>query len=339
MMNEPVAHERWWSEHKVYNGCAPAFKEFAKMVIDHGVQALYTPFAGTDATVLSMLSKCTGLPWYFFCHAQDLFTHMFDFTRVKLSTAAGIFCISEYNKKYILEQGRLALPDPRFTEARKSLPNKVHLRRVNHYQEPGMDDIRPWYEGFKYIYSAGRICEMKGYEHSLRAFKRVLNKFPDIHYIITGGGLPHDVAKIENLIKELEIEDRVHLKGHVTNTDVISHIKGAEFTLLTSIITDDGDKEGLPTFFVESMFQSTPVIGTDYSGIPDIIEHEVNGMLCDPKAQWDIGDAMIKLLKTKENKPDEWDSMCKAARKTAESKFDNNANIEILLSTIFNENV
>jgi glycosyltransferase involved in cell wall biosynthesis len=53
----------------------------------------------------------------------------------------------------------------------------------------------------------------------------------------------------------------------------------------------------LPTVIIESLALGTPVIATDFAGIPEIIAHDVTGLLVVPDNYRELASAMILLYK------------------------------------------
>lgn len=237
----------------------PVFEELIGRMKEDGITKLYSPFASVGADFCMMISHHTGIPYYFECHSYDLFT--MDFIKPKLDTVSGVFSISEYNKKYMVDE--LGCD-----------PEKIKIKRVNFISDD--KGIEPPDVPYDYVFSAGRLCEMKAFHNAINAFAKFHILHPDVHYIIAGDGGKYE--ELVELVTELNLEDYVHFMGHVDNAKVIAYIKGCKFSMLTSI-TSQGDREGIPTFFIESMNQGTPCIGTDYSGIPELIEDGVNGYL------------------------------------------------------------
>lgn len=289
-----------------------SFPIFEKLIDDmtaRNIIKLYAPFSNLGCEIALMLSHHMSIPYYFSCHSHDLFC-MFGYNRLKAERATGIFSISEFNKKFIMSE--YGIPS-----------EKIMVKRVNHLPDTG---IPPMDLGHPYIFGAGRLIPMKGFNYSIRAFKKLRNKFPDLHYYIAGSGISED--EIKSLIFELGLEDYVHLIGHVDNNTVLSYIKGCSFTILSSITSDDGDMEGIPTFFIESMACGVPSIGTNYSGIPELIKNGKNGYLTMPKSIKDIAYKMSKLYKTlQSNKND----IYKNCIDTISQKFNNESNTNILL--------
>ena len=44
----------------------------------------------------------------------------------------------------------------------------------------------------------------------------------------------------------------------------------------------DNDRDGIPNVLVEAMAAGAPVVATGVSGIPELVEDEVNGLLVEP---------------------------------------------------------
>ena len=71
--------------------------------------------------------------------------------------------------------------------------------------------------------------------------------------------------------------------------------RGTVFCLPCKIV-DDGDRDGIPNVLAEAMAMEMPVVSTDISGIPEIVENGVNGLLVPQKDPRSLADALERLL-------------------------------------------
>lgn len=299
-------------------------KQYVEKLIAHmlttGITKIYAPFAAGDATKAMMVSHHTGIPYYFTAHALDLFTNYY-YTQGKKETVEHVFTISEYNKKYMIET--CGFPQ-----------EKITVKRVN-FLAPDEASIKSKNLKYKYIFSAGRLTEMKGHEYTIKAFNMFHNVFPDIKYLIAGNGELD--SELRQLVRDLELEQHVIFLGHVSNNDVLEYVKQAEFCILSSIEMENKDKEGLPTCFVESMSLGTPCVGTNYSGIPELIDHGINGMLTMEKNVHDIFEKMTDLCRMISK--DTGNSISEKCKTKIDSMFDNKKNINLLVDHLSGEQV
>jgi colanic acid/amylovoran biosynthesis glycosyltransferase len=84
------------------------------------------------------------------------------------------------------------------------------------------------------------------------------------------------------------------------------------------VIGADGNRDGLPTVLLEAMALGTPCVATPVTGIPEVIEHEVTGLLVperDPRA---LAAALARVL----DDPDLRLGLAKAARDLVVTEFD-----------------
>src|SRR5205823_11766729 len=65
--------------------------------------------------------------------------------------------------------------------------------------------------------------------------------------------------------------------------------------VLPSLTTDSADIEDVPVAISEAMAAGLPVISTYHSGIPEIVEDGVNGLLVPERAVHALADAMCRL--------------------------------------------
>jgi len=112
------------------------------------------------------------------------------------------------------------------------------------------------------ILGVGRLTTQKRFDILIRAFEIVLKK-RDARLLILGEG--EERGNLENLIKQLGLEDVVDLNGFEANP--YAYMKRASVFVLSSAA------EGLPTALIEAMACGVPVVSTDCpSGPSEILE-------------------------------------------------------------------
>lgn len=144
----------------------------------------------------------------------------------------------------------------------------------------------------KAIVTAGRLMPQKNQKMMIRAFKKVVEEYPDYQLIIYGEGPSR--TELESLIAELELEKSVKLPGNTTK--LYDCIKNAELFVLSS------DYEGMPNALIEAMCMGLPVISTKVSGATDLIVDHENGLLVEVNDQSGFEEAMLELIEDSELK-------------------------------------
>ena len=99
-------------------------------------------------------------------------------------------------------------------------------------------------------------------------------------------------------------------------------------------ILDDGDRDGIPNVLVEAMAAGLPVVTTRVSGIPELVEDGVNGLLVDP----DDPDALAEALLRVHRDPDRRARLAAAGEATVRESFDGEVLAE-RMATLFREAV
>ena len=142
----------------------------------------------------------------------------------------------------------------------------------------------------KIILSVGRLTYQKGFDLLLDVANIVLKKHEDWKWIILGEG--EDRQILEDKIKTLKLEEKIILKGNVSNVD--DYYKATGIFVLTSRF------EGLPMTLLETKPFKLPVVSFDIkTGPNECILNNKNGYLI--KA-FDIEDMAEKINNLIENK-------------------------------------
>lgn len=61
-------------------------------------------------------------------------------------------------------------------------------------------------------------------------------------------------------------------------------------------VAPDGDRDGIPNVLAESMAMGLPVVATRISGIPELVENEITGLLVPPGQPAELAKSMLRLL-------------------------------------------
>ncbi len=142
---------------------------------------------------------------------------------------------------------------------------------------------------------AGRLDESKGLITLIQAMPLVLKRHPHIKLKIVGG-YPNSeqIKKWEGMVQNLELEKNVIFRSFQPRTKVLEEFSRSYITIVPSII------EAFGYVVIESFSVKTPVIGSNTSGISEIIRDGIDGFLFEPKHPEDLAVKIIKLL----NEPD-----------------------------------
>jgi glycosyltransferase involved in cell wall biosynthesis len=149
----------------------------------------------------------------------------------------------------------------------------------------------------EFILAAGRLAEKKGIEYLVMSMEHVIKKLPEAKLIIIGYG--PEKESLERLVKELKLEKNISFAGRVENKNLPKFYATADLFVGPSIVTKNGDTEGLGVVFLEALASGTCVIGSNVGGIPDIIKHDQTGMLVRQKNPMQLADTILKLMSNK----------------------------------------
>lgn len=90
------------------------------------------------------------------------------------------------------------------------------------------------------------------------------------------------------------------------------------------MITDSGDRDGIPNVLAEAMAMGLPVISNDVPNISELIEHPRNGILVKQKDPEALSSAIEELLHDSGKRED----IGRMARKKIEDEFNANEHIQ-----------
>jgi colanic acid/amylovoran biosynthesis glycosyltransferase len=132
------------------------------------------------------------------------------------------------------------------------------------------------------IVAVGRLVPKKGYPGLLAALAELVRRRVDITCRIVGGGDLRDSLAAQ--VAALGLGDIVTFLGSRTQTEVLEEYRKADVFVQASIITPDGDRDGIPNSVLEAMACGLPVVATEVAGIPEVVHHGTTGLLVHAEA-------------------------------------------------------
>ena len=135
----------------------------------------------------------------------------------------------------------------------------------------------PQQTGAPVFLAVGRCVEKKGFEYALRGFARLLQPHPKAQLHLVGDGPLR--AELEALSRSLGLESHVHFHGYLNQTQVQALREQSDIFLAPSVTAHDGDQEGIPVAVMEAMAAGLPVVSSQHTGIPELVQDGVSGYL------------------------------------------------------------
>ena len=170
------------------------------------------------------------------------------------------------------------------------------------------------------VLCVARIDPVKSHEDLLKAFAIIKKEYPNSKLVCVGNGsMSDDVlgirgqrrAKIQKLVKELDLEGDAIFLGNVPHKDIPRAYKMADVVVLPSKM------EGFGLSLTEAMAAGKPVVAYDVGGVSTQIEHGFNGFLTEKGDFTELAEKICELLGDRELKG----IMGERAKKIVEERF------------------
>ena len=177
------------------------------------------------------------------------------------------------------------------------------------------------------LFCCARLNPSKGHEELLTAVRLITDTGIDVELTIAGedeiGGKGYRQA-MENLIKELDLTQRVTLLGAVPEHRVKEELQRAHIFTLAS------HQEPLGVAIMEAMAMEVPVVATSAGGVPDLIATGQSGTLVDPGNPASLAAAILHTL----HNPSRSAAMGQRARITLGESYDVSKSARIMAARI-----
>ncbi len=157
------------------------------------------------------------------------------------------------------------------------------------------------------VIQVARLDYLKDHATAIRTMARLLAVCPRARLLLVGEG--PELAKLEALVQEQQLEARVHFLG--LRHDIPRLLSASDVFLLTSI------SEGIPVTLIEAMAAELPVVSTSVGGVPEVVVGGETGWLAP------AGDdaALARRLLCLADAPEAGRDLGRAGRRRAEVLF------------------
>ena len=246
-----------------------------------GFTHLHAHFANEPTSVGELARRLAGCRFSFTAHAKDIYLTDREELARKIAAADFVITCTGFNRNYLQEIARSRTP--------------IHLcyHGVDLSRFSGLEEFRERHPATPVILSVGRYCEKKGFAYLIQACHRLKQNGRRFVCRIVGFGPLQ--AQLGALIRDLALQDCVFLAGKMTQDKLIQEYRQADLFVLPCIVTDDGDRDGIPNVLVEAMAMRIPVVSTPVSGIVELVDPMENGLLA-PERNFEALSATIETL-------------------------------------------
>ncbi|MCH2144052.1 MAG: glycosyltransferase [Phycisphaerales bacterium] len=236
----------------------------------------------------------------------------------------------------LFQNGELFQPNSNFLRARMLENGAPEDRTVLH--RLGVDiDVFPYVDrdghaGPPRIVAVGRFVEKKGFTDLIDAAALLRDGGVAFRLEIAGDG-PLD-GSFKEQVKRLELEDLVHFPGWCDSNAVSHLLRSADLMAVPSVTARDGDTEGLPLTLVEAASTGLALVGTDHSGIPEILIDGETGLIVPERDPDALAGAMKTLCEDRERRI----AMGRAGRALVERAYNADLQAESLIEELARQN-
>ena len=289
---------------------------FADAVQHLDVSHVHAHFANHPAMAAWMMHQLCGVSYSFTAHGNDLHIDQ-RMLREKARDATLAITISDYNIRFIEERCGQETAD-KF----EVIHCGADLSAFKPREIPKALD-RPFE-----IICVASFQVRKGHGILIDACAHLRDRGVDFRCRLVGYG--ECEKEITQRIQAHKLTEHIIMEGAKPKPEVVRLLGEADVLALTSIETREGRKEGIPVALMEGMASGLPVVSSRLSGIPELVEDGVSGLLFTPGDVIEAADALERLAGDLELRA----RMGRAARAAVEEAFDLAKNAQTLAERI-----
>lgn len=281
LRRRPIRYLGLWARALIGNVRSPRFFAralvavplgafFAREMVARPVDHIHAHWATHPALAAYVASGLTSIPFSFTAHAHDIYVDR-SMLGEKIRRARFVVTISDYNR--------------RFLERLYGATAAAKLEVVHCGTDPDLFRAPSQTLGDHRwtVLCVASLQPQKGQAFLIEACRRLVQEGVDLRCLLVGEG--EERAALEAQIERAELGHRVEMLGQQPRHLVVNLISEADVVVQPSVTLDTGKQEGIPVALMEALAMERAVVASRISGIPELVEDEVTGLLV---AQRDI---------------------------------------------------
>jgi glycosyltransferase involved in cell wall biosynthesis len=250
-----------------------------------------------DGFAAMMLKEEYDKPMVITIHGQDLQVTLYKNPRCKRA----LIKVFERADKVIVVSTKLK----RIAQAELGYAEKIVV--INNGIDPEKLSVENYLSfsntDYRTILSVSNLVASKGIDLNLIAVSKLIEKHPNLKYIVIGDG--SEMKRLIRLASNLGLTNHVKFLGRQPHNIVMTYM------VATDIFSLPSWQEGFGVVYLEAMAHGKPIIACQGEGIGDVVTDGETGLLVKPQ---DV-DSLVEALDFLLSYPDEAKAMGERARK------------------------
>ena len=293
--------------------------ETAEIIKEQDIHHIHLHFASPLVELAYVLHRFLGISYTFTTHANDIFVNPSSFLRKWAESSKRVITVSEFNKKYMNATFNIPL------EKIDIVNYCIYVDRIEPIKKYTNDSFK--------IVSISRLVEKKGYHYLLEACKILKDSNVEFSCEILGEGPQRSV--LQSIVAKHDLQAEVTLGGFVKHEDVFGFIGSGSIFVLPCVCAVDNDMDGIPNVLMEAMALEVPTLSTDITGIPELIDDGIDGIIVPQNDSKSLAEAILKI----KNDTKFAEKIRKNGREKIQKKFNVEKNVKLLYEVFTKCNV
>lgn len=267
----------------------------------HRFDVIHAHWLLPNGFIAAIISKLCKIPVVITLHGSDIFVSKLNpiFKAIAKWTLKHTAMVTSVTPAFLPELAALGVPE----EKRCLIPNGVDPEV---FPPPTPKQLKELQNKLsipdeqRVVFALGRIVLKKGFDILIQALPSVREKCPQTTVIIGGDG--SDLARLKTLAKEKGVSDIIRFPGNINRLEIPVYFYLSDLFVLPAVVDPKGNMDGCPIVILEAMACGKPVVSSEISGIPIVVQNDKTGLLVEQKNPDALAAAITSLLKNPEKR-------------------------------------
>ena len=275
----------------------------ADLALDWRADHIHAHWSTVPATMALVAGEVSKVPWSITTHRFDIVEN--NLLETKTKKACFVRAISRRGAREISDRVSPETTPPSVIHMGVTIPPAKDIERRHDLGRAPR------------VVVPANLLEVKGHTYLLKAVRLLKDRGLDLQVDIAGDGPLRQELVSE--VERLELRDRVTFLGLLPHERLLDRMQvgGWDVLVLPSIVTDSGEREGIPVAIIEAMSCRVPVVSTRTGGIPELFEGVEDALLVPPRDPAALAEALERLITS----PDLRERLIESGRRQVEDGF------------------